>query len=150
MSAPSAAEAAADFLTEIFDHLDYAIDIKAEQRGEMCVLELDGDDIERLESRPELVSALTLLTSQAASRATEERVRVLLDIGGAFDDKKAVLEAAAHDIARAVDRSGRRAVLGGLNSAERRVVHNALADDERVQTRSEGDESDRRLLVERA
>lgn len=150
MSEPSAAEAAADFLSEIFDQLDYAIDIKAEQRGEMCVLELDGDDIERLESRPELVSALTLLTSQAASRATGDRVRVLLDVGGEFDDKKEMLEAAARDIARAVDRSGRRAVLGGLNSAERRVVHNALAEDDRVQTRSEGDESDRRLLVERA
>lgn len=150
MSEPSAAEAAADFLSEIFDQLDYAIDIKAEQRGEMCVLELDGDDIERLESRPELVSALTLLTSQAASRATGDRARVLLDVGGEFDDKKEMLEAAARDIARAVDRSGRRAVLGGLNSAERRVVHNALAEDDRVQTRSEGDESDRRLLVERA
>lgn len=151
MSENDAAAAATAFLTEIFDRLSLSIGIsQVRTRGDQCVLELEGDDLDRFEARPELVSALTLLSAQVAARATGERARVLLDIGGAFDARKALLEAAADDIARLVERTGRRAIFEGLNSSERRVVHGRLSDTGAVTTRSEGDESDRRLLVERA
>lgn len=151
MSENDAAVAATSFLTEIFDRLSLAIRVaRAKMRDDEVVLDIDGDDVDRLLSLPELSSALTLLAAQVAGRASGERLRVLLDIGGAFDARKSLLEAAADDIARAVERTGRRAVLDGLNSSERRVVHNRLSEDDAVTTRSEGEEGDRRLLVERA
>ncbi|MCB9526796.1 MAG: R3H domain-containing nucleic acid-binding protein [bacterium] len=151
MSETNAAAAAQSFLTELFDRMSIAVRVtRSKLRGDQVVVELDGDDADRLEARPELVSALTLLTGQVAGRASGERVRMLLDIGGAFDARKELLEAAADDIARIVERTGRRAVLDGLNSSERRVVHNRLSEDDSVKTRSEGEEGDRRLLVERA
>lgn len=151
MSETNAAAAAQSFLTELFDRMSLAVRVtRSTLRGDQVVIELDGDDADQLEARPELVSALTLLTGQVAGRASGERLRMLLDIGGAFDARKALLEAAADDIARIVERTGRRAVLDGLNSSERRVVHNRLSEDDSVKTRSEGEEGDRRLLVERA
>lgn len=151
MSETNAAAAAQSFLTELFDRMSIGVRVtRSKLRGDQVVVELDGDDADRLEARPELVSALTLLTGQVAGRASGERVRMLLDIGGAFDARKELLEAAADDIARIVERTGRRAVLDGLNSSERRVVHNRLSEDDSVKTRSEGEEGDRRLLVERA
>lgn len=150
MAKNDAAGAALDFLGELCERLGLEVDlaVDADEDGAL-VLELTGD-IERLERRPDLVSALTRLTAQATGRAVDDRVRVMLDVGGRFDARKALLEQAAEDIARAVQVSGRRAVIEGLSSTERRVVHTRLADDEGVSTRSEGDERARRLLVERA
>ncbi len=149
MAKNDAAGAALDFLGELCERLGLGVDlaVDADEDGAL-VLELTGD-IERLERRPDLVSALTRLTAQATGRAVDDRVRVMLDVGGRFDARKALLEQAAEDIARAVQVSGRRAVIEGLSSTERRVVHTRLADDEGVSTRSEGDERARRLLVER-
>lgn len=146
-----AADAAVEFLGELADRLDLGVELTpGEVRDGAVVIELTGDGVDRLKRRPDLVSALTRLTGQAAGRAVGDRVRVVLDVGGDFDARKALLEQAADDIARAVAQSGRRAVIEGLSSTERRVMHTRLADDERVSTRSEGDEHRRRLLVERA
>lgn len=150
MAKNDAVGAALAFLGELCERLGLEVDLAADTDGDgALVIELTGD-IERLERRPDLVSALTRLTGQATGRAVDDRVRVMLDVGGRFDARKALLEQAADDIARAVQVSGRRAVIEGLSSTERRVVHTRLADDEGVSTRSEGDERARRLLVERA
>lgn len=146
-----AAEAALGFLGELCDRLDLGVDLSASgERDGALVIEVTGDGVDRLGRRPDLVSALTRLTGQVAGRAINDRVRLVLDVGGRFEERKALLEQAADDIARSVQISGRRAVIEGLSSTERRVMHTRLADDEGVTTRSEGDERARRLLVERA
>lgn len=144
-------DAAMAFLGELCDRLDLKVELASGgTRDGAVVVELTGDGVDRLKRRPDLVSALTRLTAQAAGRAVDDRVRLVLDVGGDFEARKALLETAADDIARAVRTSGRRAVIGGLSSTERRVMHTRLAEDESVATRSEGDEHARRLLVERA
>lgn len=144
-------DAALAFLGELCDRLELKVElVPAGVRDEAVVIEVNGDGIDRLKRRPDLVSALTRLTAQAAGRAVDDRVRLMLDVGGEFEERKALLEAAADDIARAVQTSGRRAVVEGLSSTERRVMHSRLAEHEAVATRSEGDERARRLLIERA
>lgn len=151
MAKNDGAQAALAFLGELCERLELKVDLSdGGTRDGAVVIELTGDGIDRLKRRPDLVSALTRLTGQAAGRAVDDRVRLVLDVGGDFEDRKALLEAAADDIARAVQTSGRRAVVEGLSSTERRVMHNRLADDDAVATRSEGDERARRLLIERA
>lgn len=137
----------AGFLAEVFGHLDASIDIAAREDGEHLVYELTGST-ERLAARPELVSALTLLTSQAVSRQVDRRVNCLLDVDGRLEARRALLETAAADVARAVAKNGRRAVFEGLNSSERRVVHTALRDDDGIKTYSVGDDRARLLMVE--
>ncbi len=144
-------EEGARFLEGLFDRLE--LDLEATPRAprdEWLVIEIGGDALDVLERRADLLSALTQLTTQAVSRASGERVQVLLDVGGGFDARKALLEQVAADAARAVSRTGRRAVIDQLSSSERRVVHTALADNAAIATRSEGDEGHRLLLIERA
>lgn len=63
-------------------------------------------------------------------------------------DREAFLADMAGEIAEVVSRTGRRAVIEGLGSPERRLVHTALMDHGNVKTHSEGGEQNRYLLVE--
>lgn len=63
-------------------------------------------------------------------------------------DREAFLADLAGEIAEVVSRTGRRAVIEGLGSSERRLVHTALMDHGNVKTHSEGGEQNRYLLVE--
>ena len=142
----STLDSGAKFLTEVFDHLTTPINIASRADGDCLVYELTGAT-ESLLSRPDLVSALTLLTSQAVSRQIDRRVNCLLDIDGQLEARRALLETAAADVARAVVKNGRRAVFEGLTSSERRVVHTVLRDEDGVKTFSEGDDRSRLLMV---
>jgi len=139
----------AEFLGTVLEYLEAEIEISARDDDDRIIYELTGDTA-LFKGKPDLVSALTLLTAQAASRKVEERVNCLLDIDGQFEARRALLETAANDAAHAIQKNGRRAVFTGLNASERRVVHSTLKEREDIATRSEGDERNRLLLVETA
>ena len=142
----SAISAGNEFLNGIFDALGLSIDIQHRVDGDRIVYEVSGDT-ELLKRRPNLVTAVTLLTSQTASRIDGQRLSCVLDIDGQLESRRELLKIAATDVARAVQKNGRRAIFEGLNSTERRIVHTALKGDEFVETESEGDEGQRRLIV---
>ena len=64
------------------------------------------------------------------------------------EGREAFLVDMSKEIAQAVSQTGRRAVIEGLGSPERRLVHTALMDHGGVKTHSEGGEQNRFLLVE--
>ena len=151
MSEVEIGKAGAHFLEGLFEHLDMAVEVSpGERRDDALVFGLGGDSSDALRRRPELHDAITLLTSQVVSREAGERVRCLLDVGGDFEERSEFLQAVANDVANAVMRSGRRGIIAGLSSAERRVVHVVLKEMDGVASRSEGDDDRRCLLVERA
>jgi predicted RNA-binding protein Jag len=59
------------------------------------------------------------------------------------------LEVIAADAVDVVKHTGRRAVIEGLSSAERRKIHAAATLDDAVETRSEGEGDFRFLMVSR-
>ena len=140
--------AGAQFLENLFEQAGWSLSVDVGQaRDEWHVFELEGDT-KLLKSKPELVSAITLLTSQVVSRAGGSSVHCLLDFDGGFKEREAQLITLADDLARSVARNGRKAVLDSLSSSERRVVHLHLKEHEEVQTRSENIGSRRLLVVE--
>ncbi len=138
------------FLKELLTRMGLEVQVApGPEHDGAAVLQLTGNT-EPLRRSADLLGALSLVTAQVASRRLGERCRCVLDLDGDFAERCALLEVVAEDVARSVVNSGRRAVIDGLNSAERRVVHTALVDDDEVQTRSEGAGDHRFLLVERA
>ena len=137
------------FLEGLFGHLNLDVQVAAKSGDDNAlVFELTGG-VDRLKRSRDLVSAVTLLTSQAVSRVSGERTHCLLDVGGTFETRRSLLVTAAGDVGRSVAQTGRRAVFDNLSSSERRVIHTELRDDELVSTRSEGDERGRLLIVEK-
>jgi spoIIIJ-associated protein len=138
------------FVSGLFERLEMrGVKVKGSIEAGTVVLKLTGK-VEGLQRNRELIAAASLLASQIVSRTGGERLRCMLDVGGELDDRRQLLEGLAAEVADAVVRTGRRAVIEALTPGERRVVHTALMEDERVATRSEGDEDHRALLIEPA
>ena len=82
-----------------------------------------------------------------ANRHSEERLRVILDIGGYRKHREEVLVNMAHKAANMVLRNKRQFVMEPMNPAERRIVHAELQGVKGVTTHSEGEEPNRRVVV---
>ena len=139
---------AMDFISTLLARTGINAEAVSARNVDGNVVFLIEGDIDALNKRPEFASALTLLVGQAMNRMDMEKSSISLDLGGQFEARQRLLQVAADDAARAVQKNGRRAVFEQLSSSERRVVHQRLADRDEVRTFSEGREGMRLLMVE--
>jgi spoIIIJ-associated protein len=93
------------------------------------------------------IDALQHLASRAAFRDMTDRKSVILDAAGYRERREAALKRAADQAVQDALSYGRPVELEPMGSHERRIVHTYLRDRTDVQTHSEGDEPDRRLVV---
>lgn len=78
---------------------------------------------------------------------TEERLIVLVDVGGYKANRKKQLEILATKTAKTVARSRVEAKLQPMNAYERRIIHTKLAEWRDVSTVSEGEGAQRHLVI---
>jgi spoIIIJ-associated protein len=95
----------------------------------------------------ETLDALQELTRLAVAQKTGSRSRLMLDVSGHRQARRAELAALAADTARQVLESGTSARLAPMNPFERKVVHDAIAAVDGVYSESEGEEPNRRVVV---
>ena len=93
------------------------------------------------------IDAVQHLAFRVASRGREERKQVVVDAAGYRDRREAALHRAADRAVSEALRFGRAVELEPMRPAERKVVHLYLRDRTDVDTHSEGDEPERRLVV---
>ena len=94
------------------------------------------------------IDALQHIAARVAFRGREgERKPVVIDVAGYRERRRAALERAAERAAEEALSFGRPVELDPMSAFERRLVHNHLAARSDVETHSEGDEPDRRLVV---
>lgn len=147
----AAARAGRDFVAGVLERLGQpGVRVVGADEAEGTVVVRLGGDLDELRRNRELLGALEQLASQVVGRAAGggRGGRCLIDLGGELSARRALFEGLADEVAEVVARTGRRAVIEALTPAERRMVHTALLEDERVATRSEGDEDHRALFVE--
>lgn len=96
----------------------------------------------------ETLEAIQLLVNVAANRSRHDAwVRFVVDVGDYRKRREETLRNLAVRTARRVRAEGQRIALEPMTPLERRVIHLALKDDPYVQTRSEGEEPRRRVVV---
>ena len=110
----------------------------------------DGPGVARLvDDGGALIEAIQMIASQAVRRDTRG-IQVVVDAGGYRARHRAALERLARRAAEEAVSSGDEIELDAMNAQDRRIVHMALAEVEGVATRSEGDDPNRRIIVEPA
>lgn len=93
------------------------------------------------------LSALQLITSLSVQKETGTWTPIVLNVGDYRERREEQLRHLALSIAQRVRFSGQLQTIGRLTAAERRIVHLTLAGDEMVESFSEGEGSDRHLVV---
>ena len=78
---------------------------------------------------------------------TDEIVNFTIDINEYKQGRERYLRSLARELARRVERTNDRVVLKPMTSYERRIIHTALASEDRIETLSEGDEPERRVII---
>ena len=112
------------------------------------VFELEGDDSGLLIGRRgETLRAFQFVVKLIVSRRLEARATLMLDVEGYQERRYASLTNLAQRVAQRVVTSGRPVPLEPMPPDERRVVHMALADHNRVTTESTGMGNDRQVVV---
>jgi spoIIIJ-associated protein len=145
------ADAAADFLEELLARMD--IDAIAEpnaHEGHMYVDIVDGaeDDMSLLIGRHgQTLEAIQEITRMAVGRRLDQRVRVIVDVEDYRKRREARLEEDARELAERVRESGHEEALEPMNSYERKLVHDAVADVDGVETESRGVDPERYVVI---
>ena len=136
-------------VTRVIDALGFDATIEVVETGEEIRATVEGEEeMGRLIGRHgQTIDALQHLAWRAAFHDRDERKAVVVDAAGYRARREEALQRQADRAASEALRYGRPVELEPMSAAERKTVHNYLADRRDVETHSEGDEPERRLVV---
>jgi spoIIIJ-associated protein len=127
--------------------LDASVEV-TENKDEIRATVDGPDEMGRLIGRHgQTIDALQHLAWRAAFRDRDERKSVVVDAAGYRGRREEALQRQADRAASEALRYGRPVELEPMSASERKTVHTYLADRMDVETHSEGDEPERRLVV---
>jgi spoIIIJ-associated protein len=145
------ADAVADFVEELLERM--GIDAIAEpttHHGHVYVDILDGpeDDMALLIGRHgQTLDAIQELARTSVGRRLDDRIRVLVDVGDYRKRQEDRLVEEAREAAERVQRTGTEEHLDPMNAYQRKLVHDAVAEVEGVESLSEGVDPDRYVII---
>ncbi|MGD0311859.1 MAG: RNA-binding cell elongation regulator Jag/EloR [Acidimicrobiales bacterium] len=110
----------------------------------------NGDDLGLMVGpRGATLSAIQDLTRTFVQRQSEVRTdRILVDVGGYREKRSAALRRFAEGIVEEVKSSGEQRALEPMSPADRKVVHDTVNEIEGVETRSDGVEPSRFVVIQ--
>ncbi|MHB1711097.1 MAG: RNA-binding cell elongation regulator Jag/EloR [Acidimicrobiales bacterium] len=101
--------------------------------------------------RGSTLSAVQDLTRTFVQRQSENRTdRILVDVGGYREKRTAALRRFTEGVVAEVKESGSERALEPMSAADRKVVHDAANEIEGIETRSEGEDPFRHVVIQPA
>lgn len=138
---------AADYIEGLLDIADYDGDIDMDVEGDRALVSVVGATLDELiGDNGEVLEALQELTRLTVHRATGNRSRLMLDIGGFRDSRRKALTRLGADAVEEVKKTGEIKPLSPMTPFERKVVHDAVAAAG-LSSESEGEEPNRYVVV---
>ena len=151
VSDPAKYEASArKFLEDVFKAMNMEATIKTsfELSENALDIELAGGDMGILiGKRGATLDSLQYLVSLVVNKDSEQYIRVKVDTEDYRERRRATLENLAKNVSAKVKRTGRPYELESMNPYERRIIHSALQDNDYVYTYSEGEGTNRHIVV---
>ena len=135
-------------VTRVVQALGLRATVDVEETAEEIRATVNGEDLGLLIGKHgATIDALQHLAMRAALRGSEERKQIVVDAAGYRERREAALQRSADRAVSDALRFGRSVELEPMRAPERKVVHMYLRERTDVETHSEGDEPDRRLVV---
>ncbi len=142
------AERVRAIVTRVVNALGLHATVDIDETGDEIRATVNGDDLGLLIGKHgSTIDALQHLAFRAAFRGAEIRKQVTVDAAGYRERRAGALHRMADRAAAEALRYGRPVELEPMRATERKIVHTYLSERTDVETHSEGDEPDRRLVV---
>ena len=93
------------------------------------------------------VAALQLLIRQMVNSKLKEPLSIIIDVGNYKEKRARSIEYLAKKLAREAYKTKTEVTMDSMNSYERRIVHEVLANDKYVYTESIGEEPNRKVVI---
>jgi spoIIIJ-associated protein len=142
------AEVAAAFVTGLLDSFGLEGTVATRIEDEVLYLEVDGEQTEALIGhKGSVMQSVLELTRTVVQRKTYGAPRMRIDIGGYVERRREALKIYAGKLAAHVIEDEDEAMLEPMNAADRKVVHDAVAEIDGVRSYSEGEDPRRAVVI---
>ncbi len=139
---------AAKFLQNILDLMDINAKVKVNEEDEKKVLDLITDKSSAVIGyRGEVLDAMQTLAGAMANLGNEEYKKVSVDCEGYREKREETLISLAHKLEAKATEMRREVQLEPMSPFERRIIHTALAESDKVTTKSDGKEPNRFVVI---
>ena len=142
-----------NFLKQMIEDMGIDCDIESRTEGNMikfnimCSEESDIGII--IGKRGETLDSLQYIVNLVTNRNADTYIRVILDCNQYRSKRERSLQKLARRLADKAVQTGRDIKLEPMNPYERRIIHTYLQNDENVNTFSQGNEPNRRVIIKR-
>ena len=134
-----------EFLKGLFESYCKDVEISKEETDDFIKFSIKGDNLNELIGyRGETLFAISYITSVVSGRGGK---KVLVDIENYREKREETLKSLAKRVASKVAKTGRYQKLEPMEPSERRIVHMALQDNDKVTTMSKGTEPNRYVII---
>lgn len=137
-----------DFLGELLKTMGLDVTFESKIREKQITIKMYSDHNSILIGKNgQTLQALSTIVKQMVYNQIKQYPYLLLDVENYKEKQEKYLERLANNVAKDVARTKVEVILEDMNSYERRIIHNALADSKDVYTISEGEEPNRHIVV---
>ncbi len=142
-------QAAVDFVTGLTDSFGFETTVQTTVEGNEIEVRVDGPSLGVLigPGGRTLLAIQDLARVAAQRRLGDHETRLRIDVAGYREKRREALERFAATVAEQVRASGVARSLDPMPSADRKILHDALAAIDGVTSRSEGEDPNRRVVV---
>ena len=130
-----------DYIKKIYACMDIDVEVEVTGREDTLLVDIKGEEASVLIGRhAESLDALQTIVNIVLTKETGEHTRVILDI------EKSLISYAKKMAQKVINR--RRSIkLDPMNPYERRIIHSALQENDKITTFSEGEDPNRRIVL---
>jgi len=142
-------EAAVAFMNGLVDAFGASATVTLERDETELDVRVDGDELGLMVGPGgRTLTAIQDIARVAAQRKLgDHETHLRIDIAGYRERRRASLEAFAQKAAAKVRETGKAIAIEPMASPDRKVIHDVLASEDGVGTRSEGEDPNRRVIV---
>ncbi len=139
---------AVDFLNKLFTEIGIDTDIVAEYRDNTLYIDVDSQNASLLiGKKSKNLDSIQYILSIKLKKYFNRYISVIVDCQGYKKRKEDSLISFAKYKADVAYKTRRDIILKPMSAYERKIVHCALQDDNRVYTKSEGNDDQRRVII---
>ncbi len=137
-----------NFLNKLLKDLGFNANIEVKMNDEIPAYTIYSDNDSLLIGKNgKNLQALSIVTNQYVKKEVGESFKFLIDVNAYKEKHERSLVRLAKNVAREVATTKIEAKMDSMNSYERRIIHNALANNKKVYTESEGEEPNRYVVI---